>query len=73
VDSEPYIDILLPEHEPGKVHFIVLNKAAPLTMRRIMDHFDLNIVSAPATDDPVDPYAYDDTDRHYTTKEWSKL
>jgi hypothetical protein len=72
-DSEPYIDILLHEHEPGKVYFIVLNKAAPSTMRRIMEHFDLNTVLAPETDDLVDPYAYDDTDRHYATKEWSKL
>ena len=64
----PYLDVLLNEEAPGKCFFVVLNKAAPSVMRRIMEAMQLNYVCAPEPGDLVDPYAYTDTDRNYAKK-----
>jgi hypothetical protein len=71
--SGPYLDILLTEEEPGRCFFVVLNKAAPSTMRKIMESMDINYVCAMESGELVDPYAYDDTDRYYAVREWDRL
>lgn len=54
----------------NKVHFIIMNNAAPSTMRKVCEAFKLNCVAAPEADDLVDVYAYDDNDRFYAKKNW---
>jgi hypothetical protein len=66
----PYLDVILGEDTPGQCHFVVLNKAAPSVMRKIMEHLKLNQVCAPETGDLVDPYGYEDDDRYYAKLEW---
>lgn len=66
--ADPYLDVLLSEEEPGKCFFVVLNKAPPSVMRKIMEAMKLNYVCAPESGDLVDPYAYNDTDRYYAKK-----
>lgn len=61
----PYVDVILSENTPGQCHFVVLNKAPPSVMRRIMEGLRLNYVCAPEAGDLVDPYAYGDDDTHY--------
>ena len=64
----PYLDILLAEHTPGRCHFVVLNKAPPSVMRKIMERLELNHVCAPEAGDLVDPYAYGDDDQYYAVR-----
>lgn len=70
--SGPYLDIMLTEDEPGTCHFVVLNKAAPSTMRKIMESMSLNYVCAMEAGDLVDPYAYRDEDACYAKREWTR-
>jgi hypothetical protein len=67
--NEPYLDVLLQE-EAGGTHFVVLNKAAPSVMRKIMEAMRLNYVCAIEAEELVDPYAYGDEDRYYVRKAW---
>jgi len=67
--KDPYIDISLTEDEANQCFFVVLNKAAPSVMRRIMEAMRLNYACAPESGDLVDPYAYDDTDRYFAKRE----
>ncbi len=69
---DPYLDIMLTEEEQNNCFFVVLNKAAPSIMRKIMEALNLNYVSAPESDDLVDPYAYNDSDRFFATRERGK-
>jgi hypothetical protein len=64
----PYLDIILSEETPGQCHFVVLNKAPPSVMRKIMEGMKLNYVCAPEAGDLVDPYAYDDDDLYYAKR-----
>jgi hypothetical protein len=64
----PYLDILLSEDAPGQCHFVVLNKAPPSVMRKIMEHMRLNYVCALEAGDLVDPYAYGDDDPYYAKR-----
>lgn len=64
----PYLDVILSEDTPGQCHFVVLNKAPPSVMRRIMERMDLNYACAPEAGDLVDPYAYGDDDRFYAKR-----
>ena len=66
--GSPYLDVLLSEQDPGKCRYVVLNKAPPSVMRRIMEAMKLNYVCAPESGDLVDPYAYSDTDCYYAKK-----
>lgn len=66
--ADPYLDVLLAEEEPGQCFFVVLNKAPPTVMRRIMEALGLNYVCAPESGDLVDPYAYGDHDLHFARK-----
>lgn len=66
----PYIDILLSEDEPGQVHFVVLNKAPPSVMRKIVSALSLSDVSAPESGDLVDLDGYTDEDRFFAKKPW---
>ena len=68
--AEPYLDILLTEQEPGQCYFVVLNKAPPSAMRKIIEALNLNYVAAPESGDLVDPYAYDDDNRYYAKRDW---
>jgi hypothetical protein len=63
-----YIDIWLHSLADCKVHFIVMNKAAPSAMRRVCEAFGLNYVAAPEAGDLVDIYAYGDNDRFYAKR-----
>lgn len=67
--ASPYLDVILSEDAPGQCHFVVLNKAPPSVMRKIMEHMGLNYVCAPEAGDLVDPYAYGDDDRYYAKRE----
>lgn len=64
----PYLDIILSEDTAEKVRFVVLNKAPPSVMRKIMEGLDLNYACAPEAAELVDPYAYDDADRYYAKR-----
>lgn len=64
----PYLDIILSEDTPGRCHFVVLNKAPPSVMRKIMESMRLNYVCAPEAGDLVDPYAYGDDDKYYAKR-----
>jgi len=64
----PYLDIILSEETPGQCHFVVLNKAPPSVMRKIMERMGLNYVCAPESGDLVDPYAYGDGDKYYVKR-----
>jgi len=66
----PYLDLMLREEEPGVCHMVVLNKAAPSVMRRLLEALDLNYVCAPEAGDLVDVYAYTDEDPCYAKKAW---
>ena len=66
--NEPYLEISLSEKEPKKCFFVMLNKAPPSVIRKIMEAMNLNYVCAPESGDLVDPYGYDDTDRYYAKK-----
>ena len=66
--GDPYLDVLLGEDAPGQCHFVVLNKAPPSVMRKVMEHMKLNYVCAPEAGDLVDPYAYGDDDRYYAKR-----
>ncbi len=70
--TDPYLDILLTEQQPNHCFFVVLNKATPSIMRRIMEAMDLNYACAPESGDLVDPYAYNDTDRYFAKRAWAK-
>lgn len=70
--TDPYLDILLTEDEPTRCFFVVLNKAAPSIMRRIMEAMDLNYACAPESGDLVDPYAYSDADPYFAKRKWAK-
>jgi hypothetical protein len=59
----PYLDVLLSEDAPGQCHFVVLNKAPPSVMRKIVGHMHLNYVCAPESGTLLDPWAYEDGDR----------
>jgi hypothetical protein len=63
--TERYVDVLLLEDTPATIHFVSLNKAAPSTMRLVMEALDLNHACAIEAGELVDPYAYQDGDRHY--------
>lgn len=69
---EPYLDIILTEEKQNNCFFVVLNKAAPSVMRKIMEALNLNYVSAPESDDLVDPYAYSDSETYFAKREWVK-
>jgi hypothetical protein len=64
----PYLDIILSEESPGQCHFVVLNKAAPSVMRKVMEGLRLNHACAPEAGDLVDPYAYGDDDKYYAKR-----
>ncbi|MGA9335798.1 MAG: hypothetical protein WBV39_16070 [Rudaea sp.] len=64
----PYLDITLSEDTVGQTHFIVLDKAPPSIMRKIMEGLNLNYACAPEADTLIDPYAYDDADRYYAKR-----
>ena len=64
-DTDRYVDVLLLEHTPGTIHFVSLNKAAPSTMRLVMEALSLNHVFAIEPCELVDPYGYEDGDRYY--------
>jgi hypothetical protein len=64
----PYLDVILGEETPGRCHFVVLNKAPPSVMRRIMEHMGLNYVCAPESGHLVDPCAYGDDDPYYAKR-----
>ena len=67
-DEGPYFDVILSEDTPGHCHFVVLNKAPPSVMRKIMERMKLNYVCAPEAGDLVDPYAYGDDDQYYAKR-----
>jgi len=69
--GEPYLDLMLREDEPGVCRMVVLNKAPPSVMRRLLEALDLNYVCAPEAGDLVDVYAYTDEDRYYAKQAWS--
>lgn len=64
----PYLDVILGEDTPGQCHFVVLNKAPPSVMRKIIERMNLNYVCAPESGDLVDPYAYGDDDKYYAKR-----
>jgi hypothetical protein len=70
--NDPYLDVMLTEEQSLHCYFVVLNKAPPSVMRKIMEAMQLNYACAPESGDLVDPYAYSDTDRYFAKREWSK-
>lgn len=66
--AAPYLDVILREDEPGTCFFVVMNKPAPSTLRRVLQALEMNRVCVPETGDEVDPYAYEDHDRHYARR-----
>lgn len=64
----PYLDIILNEDTPGQCHFVVLNKASPSVMRKVMERMRLNHACVPEAGDLVDPYAYEDDDEYYAKR-----
>lgn len=66
----PYLDLRLREDEAGVCRMVMLNKAAPSVMRRILEAMNLNYVCAPEAGELVDVYAYTDEDRYYAKKAW---
>ncbi len=70
--GEPYLDVMLQEESPGVCRLVVLNKAPPSVMRRILEAMNLNYVCAPEAGDLVDVYAYTDEDRYYAKLDTGK-
>jgi hypothetical protein len=64
-EAAPYLDVMLGEETPGQCHFVVLNKAPPSVMRKIMEAMDLNYVCSLEANSLVDPYGYEDGDRYF--------
>ena len=64
-EKGPYLEITLSEDTDGQCHFVVLDKAAPSVMRKVMESMNLNYACAPESGDLVDPYAYGDDDTFY--------
>lgn len=63
--ASPYLDVMLTEETPGQCHFVVLNKAPPSAMRRIMEAMHLNYVCSLEANSLVDPYGYEDDDQYF--------
>lgn len=63
--TDRYVDVSLLEETPGAIHFVSLNKAAPSTMRLVMEALGLNHACAIDACELVDPYAYEDGDPQY--------
>lgn len=65
--SDRHVEVILTEETPAGLHFVTLNKAAPSTMRRVMEALGLNRAFAVDACELVDPYAYEDGDPRYVT------
>ena len=63
--ASPYLDVMLTEEAPGQCHFVVLNKAPPSVMRKIMEAMNLNYVCSLEANSLVDPYGYEDSDQYF--------